>query len=145
MRRAFFLLFILAVSPAFADWDEADARPGILKPGGWVIFMNSRAPLSFETLSPNQIPKDAVDAGIVFCKSCQHGASVPISVPSGTSRGTSISGAGGNGGFERALANLKQEHPELRGIYDVKVDYQRLSILGIYRKLCVEITARGFK
>lgn len=145
MKLILAVLIVLSAASARADWDESDARLGLLRPGGIVIFMNSRAPLSFETLSPSQIPDDAVDAGAVFCQSCQHGVSAPITAPSGTSRGTNISGAGGNGGFERALANLKKECPEIRGIYDVKVDYHRVSILGIYRRLCIEITARGFR
>ncbi len=146
-------IFVLALISAVlfsavkaqADWDESDARPGLLRPGGIVIFMNSRAPLSLETLSPSQIPADAVDAGRIFCQSCQHGLSLPVTAPTGTSRGTNISGAGGNGGFDKALMNLKKERPELRGIYDVKIDYHRISILGLYRRQCLEITARAFK
>ena len=147
MYRPYIIIVLALFSVTFlrADWEESDARPGLLRPGGIVLFVNSRAPLSFETLSPSQIPADAVDAGTVFCRSCQHGISAPITAPSGTSRGTNVSGAGGNGGFERALANLKKERPEIRGIYDVKVDYHRISILGIYRRLCIEITARGFR
>ena len=140
-----FVLALLSVAPLRADWEGSDARPGLLRPGGIVVFINSRAPLSFETLSPSQIPADAVDAGTVSCQSCQHGISAPITAPSGTSRGTSISGAGGNGGYEKALANLKKERPDVRGIYDVKVDYHRISILGLYRRQCIEITARAFK
>ena len=145
MNRLIVAAVLLSVSFAHADWEESDARPGLLRTGGFMIFMNSRAPLSYETLSANQLPQDAADVGPVTCKSCQHGVSIPISPPSGTSRGNSISGSGGNGGFEKALANLKKARPEIRGIYDVKVDYHRVSILGIYRRQCVEVAARGFK
>ena len=145
MSVTLLLLIFFLTSPAFGDWEDADARPALIRPGGIVLFMNARAPLSFETLSQNQIPVDAVDAGIVTCQSCQHGVSVPVTPPTGTSRGTSVSGAGGNCGFERALANLKKIRPDVRGIYDVKIDYHRISVLGIYRRLCIEITARGFK
>ena len=145
MKRILMIFVALSASAARADWEESDARPGFLRPGGIVVFMNMRAPLSLVTLTPDQIPAGAVDAGAVFCRSCQHGLSVPVTPPSGTSRGTSVSGAAGNGGFERALAGLKIKRPEIRGIYDVKVDYQKISILGIYRRQCTEITARGFK
>ncbi len=110
-----------------------------------MLFTNSRAPLSFETLSADKLPANATDAGTIYCQSCQHGLSIPVTPPSGTSRGSNISGLGGNGGFEKAFANLKKERPEIRGIYDVKIDYHRVSILGIYRRQCLEVTARAFK
>ncbi len=131
-------------SSCFADRAPYEAQVGLIRVGGIVIFFNSNGPLSFQTLTGAEIPKDAVDAGKVKCDSCQHGVSVPI--PGlGNGRSTSVSGAGGNGGFDKALANLKRERPELRGIYDVKVDLHQVSILGIYRKLCTEVTAQAFK
>ncbi len=108
------------------------------------MFFNSKGPLSFQTLTGSEIPKDAVDAGTVKCTSCQHGVSIPV--PGlGNGRSTNLSGAGGNGGFDKALANLKKDKPDLRGIYDVKIDMHQVSILGIYRRLCTEVSARGFK
>ncbi len=130
--------------PAQAERPPYEAQMGLIRVGGFIVFFNSQGPLSFQTLDPSEIPKDAVDAGVVRCDSCQHGVSVPV--PGiGSNRTTNISGAGGNGGFDKALANLKKERPELRGIYDVKVDTHRISVLGIYRRLCTEVTARGFK
>jgi hypothetical protein len=38
-----------------------------------------------------------------------------------------------------------KEKPEIRGIYDVKMDYHRISILGVYRRQCLLISARAFK
>ena len=34
---------------------------------------------------------------------------------------------------------------EIRGIYDVKVDLQQISILGVYRRVCTEVSALGFQ
>ena len=144
MRKFFLLAFLLFLSSkTFADWTEYDARPGLIPVGGIVVFFNSVGPLSYKTMTPKEIPADAKDMGIVRCKSCQHGLSVPIDFSS--VRSTNISGAQGDGSFKKALARLQEEKPELSGIYDVKVDMQRTSILGIYRRLCTEVTARGFK
>jgi hypothetical protein len=60
-------------------------------------------------------------------------------------RGTSVSGAAGDGGYRKALAAALNSGPGLAGIYDVKVDVHVISILGIYRKTCVEIVGRGFR
>jgi len=145
VKRLLFAACLLAAAPLRADWEGSDARPAFLRPGGIILFMNSRAPLSFKTLTPGEVPADASDAGPVSCRSCQHGVAIPVTQPTASSRGASVSGAGGDGGFEKALARLKKERPELRGIYDVKVDLRRVSVLGIYRRQCLEVSARGFK
>lgn len=129
---------------ALAERASYEPRMGLIRVGGFIVFFNSQGPLSFQTLDPSEIPKDAVDAGTVRCDSCQHGVSIPVPGLGG-GRSTNVSGAGGNGGFDKALANLKKSRPELRGIYDVKVDVHQVSVLGIYRRLCTEVTARGFK
>ncbi len=138
-------LFLLLASQARADWDEYDARPGLIPIGGLIVFFNSQGPLSYPTLTPKEIPSDAVNIGTVRCKSCQHGLSIPITTPSSSSRSTNLSGAQGDGSFKKALAQLQKDRPELKGIYDVKVDMHRISVLGIYKRLCTEVTARGFK
>jgi hypothetical protein len=135
-------LALLASSGIRAD-DGDEAQFTLLRPGGFVVFMNSRGPLSYVTLSPGELPADAQRTGVVRCSSCQHGLSIPLGMPT-QSRGN-VSGTQGNGGFDRALARLKSEQPELRGIYDVKVDLHQIIVLGVYRRLCTEITARGFR
>ena len=146
MRRIIFAAILLSLSAAVAECaEEYEAVPGLIIPGGFTVFFNSQGPLSYETLSPGEIPRDAVDVGKVKCTSCQHGLSFPITTPSLSSRGTNISGAQGNGSFQKALENLKLARPDVRGIYDVKVDYHKISVLGIYKRLCTEVTARGYK
>lgn len=140
------LLLIFFCSNLFADRSEPyTARLGLINPGGYTIVFNSQGPLSYNLPTPNELPKDAVDAGNVFCKSCQHGLSIPIPIVGFSSRGTHISGAQGNGSFWKALENLRKERPEIRGIYDVKVDFHMVRILGIYKRLCTEVSARGYK
>jgi hypothetical protein len=136
-------------SDFFAEREEYEASPGVISLGGKMIFLFSSGPLSYETLTPGELPKGAKDAGIVQCSSCQHGLSVPLVIPTPSPRGGggggSLSGGYGNGGFEKAIENLKKDYPDLRGVYDVKIDVHRINILGIYRKLCTEVTARAFK
>jgi hypothetical protein len=69
-----------------------------------------------------------------------------LAIPISTSiLSTTVSGAAGNGGYNKTLAGLLKARPDLAGIYDVKVDVQTLSILGFYRRSCTEILARGFR
>jgi hypothetical protein len=42
------------------------------------------------------------------------------------------------------MKDIQSRSSELDGIFDVKVDVHKFSILGIYRRECTEITARGF-
>ena len=74
--------------------------------------------------------------------SCQHGLSIPVTA---SIRPTTVSGAAGNGGYNKTLAGILKARPDLAGIYDVKVDVHTISILGFYRRTCTEILARGFR
>lgn len=140
------LLFSLLNTPnLFAEKASYEARAGLISSGGFVLFYNSRGPLSYNTLTPGELPMESTDMGEVQCKSCQHGVSIPFISSLVSSKNASISGAMGDGSFKKALSNLFLQRPELRGVYDVKIDIQRVNILGIYRKVCTEVTARGFK
>lgn len=108
--------------------------------GGFIVFYNSQGPLSSVLMTRRELPPDAVPAAEVFGKSCQHGLSIPISA---SLRSQSISGAVGDGGYRRAVENIRREHPDVIGLYDVRVDEHTTSILGIYKRLCVEVTARS--
>jgi hypothetical protein len=59
--------------------------------------------------------------------------------------GTRVSGGGGVGGFERAVRDILERHPGLRGIYDVMIDVHTLNVLTFFRRLCTEVTALGFR
>lgn len=144
MRSGFWALAAAALIavPAAADRGSYDAQYGLIPVGGFVVLFNSNGPLSFQTATPSDVPPGAQDAGEVFGSSCQHGLSVPTALQA---RSTNISAALGNGGFARALSAIQKRRPEVRGIYDVKVDMRRTSVLGVYRRLCTEVTARGFR
>jgi len=137
------LLAALAAAPgAWAQEDGTTASPGLIQPGGLVVFYASEGPLSFPTLTPGELPPGARDAGEVRGRTCQHGLAIPVTA---SIRPTTVSGAAGNGGYSKTLSLILKARPDLAGIYDVKVDVQTLSLLGFYRRNCTEILARGFR
>lgn len=144
MRRllAVALLLGLATS-AFArgEGEEDDAVPGLIPAGGIMLFYKSQGPLSFVTMTPKDRPAGARELGTVKGVSCQHGLSVPIAAQF---RATSVTGGYGDGSFRKALEQIKKATPEVAGLYDVRSDLRVFSLLGIYRKLCTEVTARAF-
>ena len=133
---------LLSCGPSAAQEDGSSANPGLIQPGGMMIFYASEGPLSFITLTPGELPPGARDAGEVKGRTCQHGVSIPITA---SIRPTTVSGAAGEGGYRKTVAEILRLHQGPAGIYDVKVDVQVLSILGFYRRLCTEITARGYR
>ena len=138
------LLVLLALACPSIAQDDGAARRGLIRPGGILLFFDSVGPMSYVAMTPKDLPADAVPAGEAFGKGCQHGVSIPLGSPLNRST-QSLSAAAGRGGYEKALKQLRERHPGLRGIYDVKIDEHTISILGFYRRVCAEITARGFK
>jgi hypothetical protein len=144
VRRAPVLAAVLALAiagPAGAQ-EEDGAEPGLLVPGGYVVFLNATGPLSYATMTPRDVPPGAVRIGRVTGRACQVGVAVPVT---GSASAARISGGGGVGGFERAVQDIRERHPGLRGIYDVMVDVHSLNVLTVFRRLCVEVTALGFR
>jgi len=135
-------MLIVGVSNATNAQESYEASPSFIGMGGLVVFYRTQGPLSFRTLTPKELPPDATIMGEVRGRGCQHGLSVPLSA---ALRPTSLSGAYGDGGYLKALEDIRRNHPGLTGIVDVKVDLHLLSILGIYRRLCTEILALGFR
>lgn len=110
--------------------------------GAVILFYDTGSPLSYQTVTPRELPDGAASLGEVAGDSCQHGVSIPI-IFSATDR-FSVGGAKGDGSFKEALRDLRRKHPEVEGVFDVKVDVHELSILGIYKRDCTEVVARGF-
>lgn len=137
-------LLALAAAPAAAigENEDDDALPSMNRTGGLVLFYDSTGPMSFVAMTPKDVPKDARMLGEVRGRSCQRGVSVPLSA---TIRATSVSAGFGDGSYKKAVEDIKTKHPELVGLYDVKVDLGQFSILGgLYRSLCTYVSARGF-
>ncbi len=133
----------LLSTSAWAQSPAYEAKLGLIFVGGFILFYDSEGPLSYQTFTPRESPDGAVLLGEVAGDSCQHGVSIPI-IFSATDR-FSVSGAKGDGSFKKALRDLHQKHPDVAGIFDVKVDVHHLSILGIYKRDCTEVVARGFR
>ena len=133
----FFLTAACSQGPAYK------ASAGLLFIGGFVVFYDSEGPLSYQTLKPWDVPKNANLMGEVSGNSCQHGLSIPI-IFSLANR-FSVSGAKGNGSFKKALLDIYEKYPDLEGVYDVKVDVHQWSILGVYKRDCTEVVAQGFR
>lgn len=122
--------------------DEFEGAPAVLRVGGLLVYHDTNAPLGFTAMTPKDLPVGAVLAGEVRARACQHGLAVPLTA---SLRATTVSGAKGDGGYREALVVLAKNHPGLAGVFDVKVDLHSISILGIYRRLCTEISALGFR
>lgn len=133
---------LLSTTACTSTW-QYEATPGLIFVGLFMVFYDSEGPLSYQTGTPYEVPKDAIRTGEVRGDSCQHGVSIPI--PFTTSSLVSFSGAKGNGSYKKALLDIKEQHPDLDGLYDVKVDIHRRAILTIYRRSCTIVVARGFK
>ena len=106
------------------------------------MFFSTEGPLAYRPLTRSEIPKNAVLMGRVSGQSCQFSLAIPLSA---SARGTSISGAIGNGTYSKIIKQIEKEHAGLRGIYDAKVDLHSTTILGIFGRLCTEIDAQAYR
>ncbi len=139
--RAVLAAALLSVSPLPAAWAQeagSEARRGLISVSGFLLFRNARGPLSYVS---EAAPALGAETRPVFGRGCQHGLSIPITM---AVRGPRIAAAAGRGGYEIALAKIREAHPGLKGLYDMKVDDHVISVLGIYHRVCTEINARGF-
>lgn len=128
----------------FADEPEGyEANPDLINVDGYVVFFNAQGPLSYLSATSGEIPAGATRMGNVHGQSCQHALSLPLSADLRT-QSAKAGGALGDGGYQQAFEKIKKDHPDITGIYDVRVDMHEVRILSVYSKLCTEITARGF-
>ncbi|MDE2143629.1 MAG: hypothetical protein KGJ84_14570 [Elusimicrobia bacterium] len=126
---------------ANGEGDEDDAVPGMQPTSGLVLFYRSAGPMSFVAMTPKDVPEGARKIREVRGRACQRGLAVPIAA---NFNATNISAYLGDGSYGKALAQIKREHPDVNGIYDVRTDVEVFSVLGIYRSLCTIVTARAF-
>jgi hypothetical protein len=133
---------VLSAASAAAQQEGSAAIPDLIGPGGFVVYYDARGPLSFLPMTPRELPPGASILGEVSGEVCEYGISVPLTL---SYQGPAASAAYGRGGYEDALRSIRQEHPELTGVFDVRVDHRVTSVLGILRRLCTELVARGFR
>jgi hypothetical protein len=137
------LLAALAAAPcaAIGEGDDDTAVPGMQPANGLVLYYNSAGPMSFAAMTLKDVPANALKIREVKGRACQRGLAVPIAA---NFNATNVSAYYGNGSYAKALAQIKKDHPEVVGIYDVRTDVEVFSILGFYRSLCTEVSARAF-
>jgi hypothetical protein len=135
-------LFVAAWAASALGQEAYEASAGLIRVGGLSVFLAVEGPLSYLTLTPKDVPGDAVRLGEVKGRGCQFAVSTPVVGIPAVPR---LSGATGRGGFQKALADIRSRHPEVDGIYDVKVDDHVVAILGIFQRQCTEVTAQGFR
>ncbi|MBI2070648.1 MAG: hypothetical protein HYT79_08610 [Elusimicrobia bacterium] len=145
--RPFAIFFLLAwTGLADAERLPHEVKPGILRPSGlFVLFYDSKGPLNYATLTHRGLPHDAEPIGEIKEKSCQFGLSIPLGIPYASSRSSSISSVYGDSSFVKMMGKLRSRYPDLTGIYDVKMDKHTIRVLGIFTRMCIEVTAQGFK
>jgi hypothetical protein len=141
LLAAALVALLAAAGRATGEEDEDSAFPGMQPASGLVLYYNSSGPLSFPSLTPKDVPGDARKIREVKGRACQRGLALPTSA---SFNATNVSAYYGNGSYAKALAQIKKEHPEVVGIYDVRTDLEVFSVLGFYRSLCTEVTARAF-
>ena len=134
----------LLSTTVWAQNPSYEASSGLIFVGALMVFYDSKGPLSYQTSTPRDLPKNTIFLGEVVGDSCQYGISIPI-IFSLTDR-ISVSGGKGDGSYKKALLDLHRRHPEVEGIYDVKVDKHKFSVLlGIFQRNCTRVVAQGFR
>ena len=143
MRTALFIAFFaspFSSSKVFAA--TYNQYPSVVSPSGYFVVYDVQGTLSFEPSTRWELPKNILDQGEVLGQSCAYALSIPLSLALST---TKISGAYGENGYNKAVKNILKAHPDITGIYDVKVDTHIITVLGIFTRQCLELTARAFK
>lgn len=141
LRAAALVALLAAIGRAAGEGDEDDALPGLQPANGMVLFYESAGPLSFPSMTPKDVPAGVRRIREVKGRACQRGLSVPIAA---NFNATNVSAYYGNGSYAKAVAQIKALNPEVVGLYDVRTDVEVFSVLGVYRSLCTEVTARAF-
>ena len=142
MKAWFLVLLTAALCGGWVQAEDGDnARPTLLPPGGLLLFYGGRGPMSYTMPTPRDVPKNARLLGELSYEDCQQGIFIPIQL---SYRATSVSSVFGDASFSRILSNIRKQHPEVDGIFDIRVDRRQFSILGIYRRACTDVVARSY-
>src|SRR5262245_5355272 len=117
---ALFVVGVVLIA-ASAGSQEGSLSPDLIGSGGFVVYYDARGPLSVLPMTPRKLPPGASILGEIKGEVCQYGISVPLGIPY---EAPSISAAYGRGGYEDVLRSIQKEHPELTGVFDVRVDHR---------------------
>ena len=142
MALAAALVALLAATGwAIGEGDEDTAIPGLEPASGLVLYYDAAGPMSFPSMTPKDVPEGVVKIREVKGRACQRGLSLPTAL---SINATNISAYYGDGGYGKAVAQIKKKYPGVIGLYDVRTDIEDFSILGFFHSLCTEVTARAF-
>ena len=130
-----------ATARALGEGDDDTAFPGLEPATGLVLYYDSAGPLTFPSMTPKDVPPGVRQIREVKGRACQRGLALPTAA---NINATNVSVYFGNGSYAKAVAQIKKEHPEVIGIFDVRTDIEDFSILGFYHSMCTEVTARAF-
>jgi hypothetical protein len=137
---------VVSVVPVFCDDYLHEAQPGLILPGGFfILWYDATGPLSYRTMRPRDVKGPVERLGPVSGRSCQLRLAIPLLPPTAFTRGASLTLAGGNGSFVKALGDVQRAHPGLKGVYDIAVDHHVVTVLGVFQRACTEVRARGFR
>jgi len=132
---------LAAAAPCAAQDDEGTAFPTMQTTSWLTPFYDATGPMSYVAMTPKDVPAGARLIPEVRGEYCQHGLAIPTTL---SAQATDINLVYGDGGFVKSVRKIIEAHPDVAGIYDVRVDLRIFSILGIYKKTCTIVTARAF-
>ena len=126
---------------AAGEGDDDFALPSMQATSWLTPYYNSTGPMSFLSMTPKDVPAGARLIPEVRGVSCQRGLSIPTTA---SVQATDVNFVYGDGGYVKCVRRIMKAHPDVAGIYDVRVDLEIFSILGIYKSTCTIVTARAF-
>lgn len=120
------------------DFQTYNADPGFLQHNGMTVFGLHQGPMSYRApVQPSRVPAKPEDVKVVRARECQSG--IFLALPSTGSFGVKF----GDGGYQAALSAIQKRHKNVKEIYDVIIDYDVMSVLGIFSQLCLKVTAKA--
>lgn len=125
-----------------------EANPRLLALPAVVLHQDSSGALSYHARTPaGEVPLRPW--GRAQGRACQQSFQLPVlwslGVPSFNRIGTwSISAGWGDGGYNRALADLRKNLPANAVLFDLRADVRMRTILSVYAEECLELDAAVF-
>ncbi|MBI5549108.1 MAG: hypothetical protein HY901_34925 [Deltaproteobacteria bacterium] len=132
---------------ATARMGEGAALGGMGGPmslAGVTVYQSSEGPLAYESPAGRDARR-ALPARRVQGRACQSGVQLPLGfvfslwdIEGGAVAG--LNAAWGEGGFRAAMASAQAQAPDAL-LYDVRADLKIVSVLSVWHRQCVVVTA----
>lgn len=125
-----------------------EANPRVLALPALVVHQDSTGALSYHAPAGRDARR-LLPRGRAKGRACQRGFQVPLLwnafVPASNNMGSwSLSAGWGDGGYVRALDDVRSRLPADALLYDVQADLHMRTILSIYAEQCLELDAAVF-